>query len=61
MGAKLLEVGVNPKTAIYRWKSEIKGNSEVLTCSAYWGESRTKVEAIEAAGGQVDHLPPSED
>lgn len=48
MGAKLLEVGVNPKKTIYRWKSEIKGTKEVITVSAYWGESREKLEADEA-------------
>jgi hypothetical protein len=47
MGAKLLEVGVNPKTTVYRWTSEIKGSQEVITVSAYWGESRKKLEAEE--------------
>jgi hypothetical protein len=47
MGAKLIEVGVNPKNTIYRWTSEIKGDKEVITCSAYWGESRQKIEAGE--------------
>lgn len=42
MGAKLLEVGVNPKSAIYRWSVEDKGNSEVWTYSAYWGDSKDK-------------------
>jgi hypothetical protein len=42
----LIEVGVNPKKTIYRWTSEIKGDKEeVITCSAYWGESRQKIEA----------------
>jgi hypothetical protein len=44
MGAKLLEVGVNPKIAIYRWEIEDKGANEVWTYSAYWGESREKIE-----------------
>lgn len=43
MGAKLLEVGVDPKSAIYRWSSEIKGNNEVLTYSAYWGDSKEQL------------------
>jgi hypothetical protein len=47
MGAKLLEVGVNPKITVYRWASEIKGSQEVITVSAYWGESREKLEAEE--------------
>lgn len=40
MGAKLLEVGVDPKSAIYRWKLEERGNQEVWTYSAYWDDSK---------------------
>jgi hypothetical protein len=47
MGAKLLEVGVNPKNTIYRWTSEIKGTKEVISIHAYWGASREKIEAEE--------------
>lgn len=43
MGAKLLEVGVNPKSAIYRWSLETQGNNEIWTYSAYWGDSKEKV------------------
>ncbi|ACK64293.1 hypothetical protein PCC8801_0189 [Rippkaea orientalis PCC 8801] len=43
MGAKLIEVGVNPKSAIYRWSLEIKNNQETWTYSAYWGESKDKL------------------
>ncbi|MEB3357554.1 MAG: hypothetical protein VKK04_12570 [Synechococcales bacterium] len=43
MGAKLLEVGVNPQTVIYRWSVEPKGDREVWTCSAYWGDSKDKI------------------
>jgi hypothetical protein len=49
MGAKLIEVGVNPKDTIYRWTSEIKGTKEVISVHAYWGESRKQVEAEEQA------------
>lgn len=45
MGAKLLEVGVNPKHTIYRWSSQIQGDQETITISAYWGESRQTLEA----------------
>lgn len=45
MGAKLLEVGVNPKSAIYRWAIKDQGSSEEWTYSAYWGDSREKLEA----------------
>lgn len=43
MGAKLIEVGINPKSAIYRWSVEDKGNNEVWTYSAYWGDSKDKL------------------
>ncbi|MFK8185544.1 MAG: hypothetical protein AB8B99_19380 [Phormidesmis sp.] len=49
MGAKLLEVGINPnKGVIYRWKTVDKGSREEWTYSAYWGDSREKIEAEEA-------------
>nr|WP_290222195.1 hypothetical protein [Trichocoleus desertorum] len=50
MGAKLLEIGVNPKSAIYRWSMEDKGSSEEWTYSAYWGDSKEKLEQQEAQG-----------
>lgn len=50
MGAKLIEVGVNPKSAIYRWTTEEQGSNEVWTYSAYWGDSREKIEAEERTG-----------
>ncbi len=40
MGAKLIEIGVDPKAAIYRWSLETKGSNEVWTYSAYWGDSK---------------------
>ncbi|HAC64873.1 MAG TPA: hypothetical protein DCF68_15415 [Cyanothece sp. UBA12306] len=43
MGAKLIEVGVNPKSAIYRWSLEIKNNQEIWTYSAYWGDSKEQL------------------
>ncbi|MEM9777989.1 MAG: hypothetical protein AAF215_11450 [Cyanobacteria bacterium P01_A01_bin.123] len=47
MGAKLIEVGVNPKIATYRWSVEDKGSNEEWTYSAYWGDSREKLEQAE--------------
>ena len=44
MGAKLIEVGVNPQDTIYRWSVTNNGTQETWTCSAYWGESRQKLE-----------------
>lgn len=41
MGAKLIEIGIDPKSAIYRWSVEPKGSSrELWTYSAYWGDSK---------------------
>ncbi|HEY9658725.1 MAG TPA: hypothetical protein V6C65_09760 [Allocoleopsis sp.] len=47
MGAKLIEIGVNPKSAIYRWSIVDKGRSEEWTYSAYWEDSKEKVLAEE--------------
>lgn len=43
MGAKLIEVGINPNSVVYRWSLETKGNSEIWTYSAYWGDSKDKI------------------
>lgn len=43
MGAKLIEIGVEPKSAIYRWSVSTKGNEHVWTISAYWDESKDKL------------------
>lgn len=43
MGAKLLEVGVDPKSAILRWDVSSEGRMEVWTCRAYWGDSRDQI------------------
>jgi len=40
MGAKLIEVGIDPKSTIMRWSVETKGDRETWTCSTYWGESK---------------------
>ena len=50
MGAKLLEIGVNPKDAIYRWSQAIKGMQIEVTYSAYWGESKDEVLLNEQSG-----------
>lgn len=47
MGAKLLEVGVNPDKAIYRWQVIDKGMKEEWTYSAYWDDSRETIQAEE--------------
>lgn len=47
MGAKLIEIGVDPNSAVYRWTVEEKGNQEVWTYSAYWEDSKAKLMAEE--------------
>lgn len=48
MGAKLIEVGVEPKSAIYRWSSADKGHVLEWTYSSYWEDSKERVLAEEA-------------
>jgi hypothetical protein len=43
MGAKLMEIGVNPKSAVYRWSVSTKGEEISWTLSAYWDEDREKL------------------
>jgi hypothetical protein len=43
MGAKLIEIGVEPKAAIYRWSIKKKENEQICTLSAYWGESKEQL------------------
>jgi hypothetical protein len=40
MGAKLIEVGVDPKAVIYRWTAKEVGDYQEWTYSAYWGDSQ---------------------
>ena len=47
MGAKLIEVGVNPDKAIYRCQIADKVLKEVWTYSAYLADSKEKIEAEE--------------
>ena len=43
MGAKLIEIGVNPDEAIYRWSVESSDGEQIWTISAYWGESKEQL------------------
>ncbi|MGL5033079.1 MAG: hypothetical protein ACRC6M_04670 [Microcystaceae cyanobacterium] len=43
MGAKLLEIGVEPKAAVYRWSLKTNATEEIWTYSAYWGESKEQL------------------
>ncbi len=42
MGAKLIEVGVDPQSpeVLYRWSVKNEDNQQVCTLSAFWGQSR---------------------
>lgn len=43
MGAKLLEIGVQPQAAVYRWSLETNPQEEIWTYSAFWGESKERL------------------
>ena len=43
MGAKLLEVGVNPQSVMYRWSVKNQEDEQICTLSAFWGESKQKL------------------
>jgi hypothetical protein len=43
MGAKLLEVRVDPQSVIYRWSVEDKEDKQICTLSAFWGDSKEKL------------------
>ena len=43
MGAKLLEVRIDPQSVIYRWSVEDKDNQQICTLSAFWGESKERL------------------
>lgn len=43
MGAKLIEIGIEPKDAVYRWSLQTNPTEEIWTYSAYWGESKAQL------------------
>ncbi|MGK7935046.1 MAG: hypothetical protein AB4206_04485 [Xenococcaceae cyanobacterium] len=43
MGAKLIEVGIEPQSVIYRWSVETLEEEQICTLSAYWGDSRERL------------------
>ena len=43
MGAKLVEVRVDPQKVMYRWSVEDKGDLQNFTLSAFWGDSRRQL------------------
>ena len=43
MGAKLIEVRVDPQAVMYRWSIKNQEDKQICTLSAFWGESRRKL------------------
>lgn len=43
MGAKLIEVRVDPQAVMYRWSIKNQEDEQICTLSAFWGESRRKL------------------
>ena len=43
MGAKLIEVGVDPQSVTYRWSVKNQEDEQICTLSAFWGESQEKL------------------
>lgn len=43
MGAKLIEVRVDPQAVMYRWSIKNQAEKQICTLSAFWGESKKKL------------------
>ncbi|MEM8720624.1 MAG: hypothetical protein AAGE84_15195 [Cyanobacteria bacterium P01_G01_bin.39] len=43
MGAKLVEVRIDPQKVIYRWSIKHQEEQQICTLSAFWGESQRKL------------------
>ena len=43
MGAKLIEVGVDPQSVTYRWSVKNQDEEQLCILSAFWGESQEKL------------------
>jgi hypothetical protein len=43
MGAKLIEVRVDPQAVMYRWSIKHQADQQICTLSAFWGESKKKL------------------
>lgn len=48
MGAKLVEVRVNPQKVTYRWSIKNQSDRQICTLSAFWGESQRELLSGEA-------------
>jgi len=43
MGAKLVEVRIDPQKVMYRWSVKDEGDLQTFTLSAFWGDSQKKL------------------
>ena len=43
LDAKLIEIGVNPQSAIYRWSVSTQEQEHLWTLTAYWDEDKEKL------------------
>lgn len=43
MGAKLLEVRIDPQSVIYRWSVEDTEQEQICILSAFWGDSKERI------------------
>ena len=43
MGAKLIEVGIDPQSVLYRWSVKALEDKQICTLSAYWGDSKERL------------------
>lgn len=43
MGAKLVEVRIDPQKVMYRWSVKDNGDLQTFTLSAFWGDSQKKL------------------
>lgn len=43
MGAKLIEVGIDPQAVIYRWSVKSLEDEQMVILSAFWGDSKERL------------------
>ena len=43
MGAKLVEVRIDPQKVMYRWSIKNQDDKQICKLSAFWGDSRQKI------------------
>ena len=43
MGAKLIEVGIDPQSVLYSWSVTASADEQICTLSAYWGDSKQRL------------------